>query len=159
VRLDPLHVEHVITHLVLHARQAMPHGGVLWLSLANVRFESFERRGGIMVGPGEYVELSLRDSGNGMSPAALERAFEPFFAAEHLPSSTDLTLPLVRNLIVHAFGHIWLESEAGRGTVFHVLFPRYDDQRSSAPPRQRPDASARAGAPPTRSKARRRSRR
>jgi signal transduction histidine kinase len=150
VRLDPLHAEHVITHLVLHTRQAMPHGGVLRLSLANVRVESFERRGGIMVGPGDYLEFNLRDTGNGMSPAALERAFEPFFAAQRMPGSTDLTLPLVRNLITHAFGHIWLESEAGKGTVCHVLFPRYDDQRFSAPPRHRPGAGA--AAPPARSK-------
>jgi signal transduction histidine kinase len=156
IRLDPLHAEHVITHLVLHARQAMPHGGVLWLALSNVHVESFERHGGIMVGPGEYVELRLRDTGNGMSLAAMERAFEPFFAAEHMPGSTDLALPLVRNLVVHAFGHIWLESEAGRGSVFHVLFPRYDERRSSAPPRHRPDAVARPAAAPAGTKARRR---
>jgi signal transduction histidine kinase len=154
VRLDPLHAEHVLTHLVLHARQAMPHGGVLSLSLANVHVESFERRGGIMVGPGEYVELGLRDTGSGMSTTAIERAFEPFFAAEQMPGSTDLTLPLVRNLVVHAFGHLWLTSEAGHGTVFHVLFPRYDEHRPSAPPRHRPDLGTATPAP--RSKARRR---
>lgn len=142
VRLDPLHAEHVLTHLVLQARQAMPHGGVLWVSLRSVHVDGFERKSGVMVGPGDYVELSLRDTGIGMSPAAIERAFEPFFAAELLPSSTDLSLPLVRNLVVHAFGHIWLESEAGHGTVFHVLFPRYDENRASAPPRHRPAAVA-----------------
>jgi signal transduction histidine kinase len=158
VRLDPLHAEHVITHLALYARQSMPHGGVLWVSLANVRVESFERRGGMMVGPGEYIELSLRDTSKGMSLAALERAFEPFFAAEHMPGSTDLSLPLVRNLVVHAFGHIWVESEAGRGNVFHVLFPRYDEQRSSAPPRHHPPPGAHASKQPVRTKARRRRR-
>jgi signal transduction histidine kinase len=154
VRLDPLHAEHVVTFLVLHARQAMPHGGVLSLSLADVHVESFERRGGIMVGPGEYVELGLRHTGYGMSLDAIERAFEPFFAAEQMPGSTDLTLPLVRNLVLHAFGHMWLTSEAGGATVFHVLFPRYDERRRSAPPRHRPDLGV--VVPPVRSKARRR---
>lgn len=149
VRLDPLHAEHVVTHLVLHARQAMPHGGVLWLSLRNIHVDGFQRKSGVMVGPGDYVELSLRDSGIGLSPTALERAFEPFFAAEYLPGSTDLSLPLVRNLVVHAFGHIWIESDAGRGTVVRVLFPRYDEQRASAPPwhRAAPPIAA-PGAPP-----------
>jgi signal transduction histidine kinase len=142
VRLDPLYAEHVVTHLVLHARQAMPHGGVLWLSLRSVHVDSFQRKCGVMVGPGDYVELSVRDTGTGMSQAAMERAFEPFFAAEHLPATTDLSLPLVRHLVVHSFGHVWVESEAGRGTVFHVLFPRYDEQRASAPPRHHPPAAA-----------------
>jgi signal transduction histidine kinase len=142
VRLDPLHAEHVLTHLVLHARQAMPHGGVLWLSLRSVHVDSFEQKSGVMVGPGDYVELSVRDTGIGMSRAAIERAFEPFFAAEFPPVSTDLSLPLVRNLVAHAFGHIWVESDAGRGTVFRVLFPRYDEQRASAPPRHHPPAAA-----------------
>jgi signal transduction histidine kinase len=157
VRLDPLHAEHVITHLALHARQTMPRGGVLWMSLSNVHVESFERRGAVMVGPGEYVELALRDSGHGMSLAGMERAFEPFFSAEQMPSTTDLSLPLVRNLVLHAFGHIWVESEAGRGTVFHVLFPRYDENRSSAPPRHRPpNVAAGAPKPPAVAKTRRR---
>jgi signal transduction histidine kinase len=147
IRLDPLHAEHVVTHLALHARQAMPHGGVLWLSLRSIHVDSFQRKSGVMVGPGDYVELSLRDTGIGMSLAAMERAFEPFFAAEHLPGSTDLGLPLVRNLVVQAFGHIWVESEAGRGTVFHVLFPRYDEQRVSAPPWHHPPAAAVAPVP------------
>jgi signal transduction histidine kinase len=163
VRLDPLHAEHVITHLVLYARQTMPHGGVLWVSLANQYVERFERRGGVMIGPGEYVELTVRDTGCGLGVSALERAFEPFFSAEDIPGSTDLTLPLVHHMVTHAFGHIWLESEVGRGTVFHVSFPRYDERRPSAPPRHRPEvashveppAPARGKAPPRRSKARR----
>jgi two-component system cell cycle sensor histidine kinase/response regulator CckA len=134
VRLDPLHAEHVVTHLVLHARQAMPHGGVARLSLSNVRIQRLERRGHLMVGAGDYVELCVRDTGIGMSAASVARAFEPFFAARELPASTDLGLPLVRNLVAHALGHIWIESEPGAGTAFHVLFPRYDERRASAAP-------------------------
>jgi two-component system cell cycle sensor histidine kinase/response regulator CckA len=135
VRLDPLHAEHVVTHLALNARQAMPHGGVAQLSLRNLHVGRLERRGPVMVGAGDYVELCVRDSGVGMTATALARAFEPFFAARELPASTDLSLPLVRNLVAHALGHIWIESEPGRGTAFHVLFPRYDERRtSSAPP-------------------------
>jgi signal transduction histidine kinase len=130
VRLDPLHAEHVVTHLALNARQAMPHGGEARLCLSNVRVERLERRGAIMVGAGDYVELRVSDSGAGMSDAHIARAFEPFFQARELPASTDLSLPLVRNLVAHALGHIWIESELGRGTVFHVLFPRYDESRA-----------------------------
>jgi two-component system cell cycle sensor histidine kinase/response regulator CckA len=132
VRLDPLHAEHVVTHLALNARQAMPHGGVALLSLHNLHVERLERRGPVMVGAGDYVELCVRDSGIGMTASGIARAFEPFFAARELPASTDLSLPLVRNLVAHALGHVWIESEPGRGTVFHVLFPRYDERRASA---------------------------
>jgi two-component system, cell cycle sensor histidine kinase and response regulator CckA len=134
VRLDPLHAEQVITHLALNARQAMPQGGLAQFALNNVTVERLERRGPLMVGAGEYVELCVRDTGIGMSVASIARAFEPFFAAPELPASTDLTLPLVRNLVAHALGHIWIESEPGQGTVFHVLFPRYDERRASAAP-------------------------
>ena len=119
--------------LAAHARQVMPHGGVLWLSLANVEVESFERHAGLMVGPGQYVQLRLRDTGPGLSEAAQGRAFEPFFAAPPGAGSLDLGLPLVRHLVVHAFGHVWLESEPGRGGTFTVLWPRAG-ARSSAPP-------------------------
>lgn len=134
VRFDPLHAEHVITHLALHARHSMPQGGVARFSVNNARVERLEKRGPLMVGAGDYVELCVRDSGVGMSAASIARAFEPFFAAPDLPASTDLSLPLVRHLVAHALGHIWIESEPGDGTVFRVLFPRYDEVRASAAP-------------------------
>jgi two-component system cell cycle sensor histidine kinase/response regulator CckA len=134
VRLDPLHAEQVVTHLMLHARQAMPHGGVARLSLHNVHIERLERRGPLMVGAGDYVELCVRDTGVGMNAASIARAFEPFFAAREQPASTDLSLPLVRNFVAHALGHIWIESEPGAGTLFHVLLPRFDERRASAAP-------------------------
>ena len=151
VRLDPLHAEHVITHLVLNARQAMPQGGVARLSVSNVRVERMERRGHIMVGSGEYVELCVRDTGVGMTATSIARAFEPFFAARDQPASTDLSLPLVRNLVAHALGHIWIESQPGEGTAFRVLFPRYDERRvSSQPPSSRPSSMAPpSSAPPS----------
>jgi hypothetical protein len=100
-----------------------------------------------MVGAGDYVELCVRDSGVGMSAASISRAFEPFFAARELPASTDLSLPLVRNLVAHALGHVWIESEPGAGTAFHVLFPRHDESRASSAP---PDLFTPAAAPPPR---------
>jgi two-component system cell cycle sensor histidine kinase/response regulator CckA len=98
------------------------------------------------VGAGDYVELCVRDTGVGMSAASVARAFEPFFAARELPASTDLGLPLVRNLVAHALGHIWIESEPGAGTVFHVLIPRHDESRASTAP---PDPYAPAVASPS----------
>jgi two-component system, cell cycle sensor histidine kinase and response regulator CckA len=133
LHVDPRHIEHVVMHLGAQARQTMPHGGVLWLSLKNLTIESFERHAGLMVGPGEYVQLSVRDTGAGLSQAAQAHVFEPFFAPRSGAGSADLGLPLVRQLVVQAFGHIWLESEPGRGSAFTVLWPRAGS-RSSAPP-------------------------
>jgi two-component system, cell cycle sensor histidine kinase and response regulator CckA len=133
VNLDPRHLEHVVMHLGSQARQTMPHGGVLWLSLKNVTIESFERHAGLMVGPGQYVQLGVRDTGAGLSQAAQASVFEPFFGARSGAGSVDLGLPMVRQLVVQAFGHIWLESEPGRGSLFTVLWPRAGS-RSSAPP-------------------------
>lgn len=146
VRVDPLHAEHVVTHLALQARQAMPDGGVARLSVNNVRVERMERRGHVMVGSGDYVELCVRDTGPGMSPESIARAFEPFFAAREQPASTDLRLPLVHHLVAHALGHVWIESGARKGTVFHVLFPRFERAEGGAGATGAAGATAAAGA-------------
>jgi signal transduction histidine kinase len=132
---DPLHAEQVLTHLVGNARQAMPHGGVLRLALRNFEIASFESLGGMMVGPGQYVELRVSDTGAGMSPAAMGVAFEPFFSATPGEVTTDLSLALVRSLIVQALGHIWVESEPARGTTFVLLWPRARRSRSITHPK------------------------
>jgi two-component system, cell cycle sensor histidine kinase and response regulator CckA len=132
VWLDPLHAEQVITHLVCNARQAMPRGGVLRLALRNLEITRFESQGGLMVGPGQYVELRVSDTGPGMSAAAMAVAFEPFFSARPGEVPTDLSLALVRSLIVQSLGHIWVESEPGRGATFVVLWPRSRRSRAGA---------------------------
>jgi signal transduction histidine kinase len=147
VHVDPVHVEHVLTQLALNARHGMPHGGIIWISLRNVRVESFERHGASMVGPGEYVELRVRDSGVGMTDAALARVFEPFFIAPPGAGSNELGLPFVRSLVVQAFGHIWVESEPGRGSMFVVLWPRHAPGTSVAPPPPDADAPATSRSP------------
>jgi signal transduction histidine kinase len=129
---DPLHVEHVLTHLFLNARQAMPRGGLLGVSLRNREIASFESHGGVMVGAGQYVELRVSDTGPGSTPAALALVFEPFFSAKQGEVSTDLSLPLVRSLVVQSLGHVWAESEPGCGTTFVVLWPRSRRSRSGA---------------------------
>jgi two-component system, cell cycle sensor histidine kinase and response regulator CckA len=129
---DPLHAEHVLTHLVLNARQAMPRGGVLGVTLSNRAIASFESHGGVMVGAGQYVELRVSDTGPGWSPAALAVAFEPFFSARQGEVPTDLSLPLVRSLVVQSLGHVWAESEPGHGTTLVVLWPRSRRGRSGA---------------------------
>ena len=154
VQVDPVHVEHVLTQLALNARQGMPHGGMLWISLRNVRVEAFERHGASLVGPGEYVELRVRDSGVGMTDAALARVFEPFFIAPPGAGSIELGLPFVRSLVVHAFGHIWVESESGRGSMFVVLWPRHAPGASVAPPALDAEAPATSRSPRAKTKGR-----
>ena len=149
VQIDPVHVEHVLTQLALNARHGMPHGGMLWISLRNVRIESFERHGASMVGPGQYVELRVRDSGVGMTDAALARVFDPFFIAPPGAGSIELGLPFVRSLVVQAFGHIWVESEPGRGSMFVVLWPRHAPGASVAPPAPDEDAPKTSRSPRT----------
>jgi signal transduction histidine kinase len=135
VWFDPLHAEQVLTHLVGNARQAMPRGGVLTLALRNLEIKTFDSHGGMMVGPGQYVELRVSDTGPGSTPAAMAVAFEPFFSAQPGEVPTDLSLALVRSLIVQSLGHVWVESEPGRGTTFVVLLPRSRRARSAAQPK------------------------
>jgi signal transduction histidine kinase/ActR/RegA family two-component response regulator len=128
VKMDPTQLEQVVLNLTVNARDAMPDGGVLVIRTANVTR--------ILDGvPQDYAELSLRDTGMGMSGETLERVFEPFFTTKSPGIGTGLGLATVEAIVQQAQGFVEVDSEVHEGTEFRVYLPRsLELRRSVAPP-------------------------
>jgi len=119
IRADPSQIEQVVLNLVLNARDAMPGGGDLQLSTANVMFGEGE--------PRPHVLLAVRDTGCGMSPEVQARIFEPFYTTKELGQGTGLGLATVFGIVEQAGGKIEVSSTPGEGSVFRVYLPRLSD--------------------------------
>ena len=115
---DKGQIGQVVQNLVLNAVQAMPGGGVIRLRLANDRLA--EGTVPSLVA-GDYIKLSIADTGAGIAPALLSRIFEPFFTTKEL--GTGLGLATVYSVVQKHRGHVTVESETGRGTTFHLWLP------------------------------------
>ncbi len=129
-------VEQILMNLALNARDAMPDGGRLTITTRTVEFEGDEgyRASGIDLPEGEYVVLSVRDTGHGMDAATRARIFEPFFSTRRSAQNSGLGLAVVYGIVTQNAGHVWVDSEPGRGTTFTLWFPlaRYDSGEEPA---------------------------
>jgi signal transduction histidine kinase/ActR/RegA family two-component response regulator len=137
VRADPSQLEQVIVNLVVNARDAMPGGGSLSIRTENRRIEDHDQPEFFprAVPPGDYVEIVVRDTGTGMDASTLAHAFEPFFTTKPVGQGTGLGLAMCYGIIRQQNGVIWIESEPGRGSTVHIMFPRWHgDVESRAEP-------------------------
>src|SRR5690606_19725273 len=126
VRTDPAAVEQMVLNLATNARDAMPGGGTLTLGLAPVRMsEEFVRRRG-WGKVGDYAAITVRDTGDGMAPAVMERLFEPFFTTKPPGLGTGLGMPMVYGLMKQHRGFVDVESAPGQGTTVTLYFPAAD---------------------------------
>ncbi len=134
VKVDPAQLQQVLVNLAVNARAAMPRGGRLVFETRNVQVapEPAEAR---EMPPGDWVLLSVSDSGSGMSSETMARIFEPFFTTKEAGRGTGLGLATVYGTVKQAGGHISVSSELGRGTRFDILLPRVEGVVPSEAPR------------------------
>jgi len=142
VHADPGQLEQVIMNMSVNARDAMPGGGTLCISTQRVRVEGLGADG--MVPPGDYVRLSIRDTGTGMGDDTKRQIFEPFFTTKGPAKGTGLGLSTCYGIVQQSGGYIDVDTALGRGTTFHVYLPRAQHARPSLPA-PRPAPSARRG--------------
>ena len=124
VVIDPHELEEALLNLAINARDAMPDGGLLTIETENKYLDEHyvnNHPGGMS---GEFVMITVQDSGIGIEPAYLDKVFEPFFSTKETGKGTGLGLSMVYGFVQRCRGHIGIYSEPGEGTAFRIFLPR-----------------------------------
>ncbi len=137
VEADPAQLQQVILNLAVNAHDALPDGGTLTCRVDLVTTDGTQPVRDGRLPPGEYVRLSVRDTGHGMTPETLSRIFEPFFTTKDAEHGTGLGLSTVHGVVQQSGGFLDVESAPGTGTEFRVYLPRVDGAVPGPRPRRR----------------------
>ncbi|CRM48527.1 response regulator [Pseudomonas salomonii] len=126
---DPNQLESALLNLVINARDAMPSGGSLTVETANRHLDNvFTAAYGTLL-PGDYVELSVSDTGCGIPESLLGRVFDPFFTTKPIGQGTGLGLSMIYGFARQSHGHVTIHSEVGKGTTVSLFLPRFIGER------------------------------
>ncbi len=143
VKIDPSQVDQILANLVVNARDAISGVGAITMRTENVVVDDSVRAEAPEFIPGEYVLLTLSDTGAGMSREVCENIFEPFFTTKELGKGTGLGLSTVYGIVKQNEGFVYVASEPGQGTTFKIYLPRFEAETPRIASEQM------AGKPPT----------
>jgi PAS domain S-box-containing protein len=129
---DPNQLESALLNLAINARDAMPDGGSLTIGTSNSRLDSVTAETPAL-SPGDYVCITVADSGVGMSAEVAARAFDPFFTTKPIGQGTGLGLSMIYGFARQSNGHVTIESKIGRGTSIRLYLPRHHGEIAVRP--------------------------
>jgi CheY-like chemotaxis protein len=138
VKADPGQIEQVVMNLAVNARDAMPDGGKLTIQTADAEIEKAFAREHPGSVPGKYVTLAVTDNGTGMDPETQAQIFEPFYTTKGRDKGTGLGLATVYGVVKQSSGYITVESEKGKGSLFTIYLPRFE-QPVTVPTKSSPE--------------------
>jgi PAS domain S-box-containing protein len=134
IKADPAQVEQIMANLASNAQAAMPQGGKMTFAVSNIEIDKEHTSQYPNLLPGQYVALSVSDTGSGMVPEVKARLFEPFFSTREFGQGTGLGLASMYGNVLQSGGGISVQSEPGKGTTFHVFLPRVQPEEASGLP-------------------------
>jgi signal transduction histidine kinase len=130
IQIDSTELHQILTNLIVNARDAMPQGGVITVSLKQLSIKEHVCNACVLKLDGEFIELSVSDNGSGIEKKVLEHIFDPFFTTKPPGEGTGLGLSTVSGMVHEAHGHIIVKSNTevpNCGATFRLLFPIFEN--------------------------------
>jgi two-component system cell cycle sensor histidine kinase/response regulator CckA len=131
VKVDVSQFEQVIVNLAVNARDAMPEGGSLTVRTANLTSEDSAHLAYKGMPAADYVRIDISDTGTGIPADIVDKIFEPFFSTKEVGKGTGLGLSTVYGIVKQTGGFVYVDSEADKGTSFHIFLPRHHPEQEA----------------------------